>query len=443
MIEHSQSRLPLLNSAKQGKQFKMYTKLLSEALATISGATSSVELYPQIFALLEQLLGNSQNYLYRLDNDQLQCIAGPSGKQSEPIPLTSKDIQHLFFRDKNNSVVSDHWPQGLTTFADAWCLGLTFNTQRHQYLLYLIFTSYQSNSNTLHCQLQQLRETFSNLVHIIENKKIILDNEKFQKQQQHIQQSMMQQDKLAAIGQLAAGVAHELNNPLAFIYSNLHSLVGYLDKYETFIKIACSRDPSLLDDYNSMDLGFLIGDTRDLLDESLSGARRARDIIQNLRTFSHPDEKTRTSLNIFSLLRDTVRIANTQVKHHAQLQLRLCAEEVFVSGNATQLGQVLLNLIGNASQAVSQGKGVITISTALDCGSVIIRFQDNGSGISEDVLPHIFEPFYTTKDVGQGTGLGLPLSKAIVEQHGGKLTLDHTSKDGSCFTVVLPIDEPR
>ena len=284
-----------------------------------------------------------------------------------------------------------------------------------------------------------INTTFS----LIEKQKLQREHDLLLAQQKRIEQSMMRQEKLAAIGQLAAGVAHELNNPLGFIYSNLNSLLSYIESYHTFMDKAIAESPSLQEIADQLDLVYLKTDTSDLIEESLEGARRSREIIANLREFSHPDDKSIKSINLVELVSDTVHISNTQVKHGANINVCSPETEILVDGNVTQLTQVLLNLLNNAIQAVTDGRGSIIVSLTKIERWATLTVRDNGEGISDEDIAHIFDPFFTTKDVGAGTGLGLSISRAIIEQHNGSLTLDWTGNSGSCFVVSLPFSSKR
>jgi signal transduction histidine kinase len=276
---------------------------------------------------------------------------------------------------------------------------------------------------------------------LFENQRLAAERDQLFAQQKRIEQSMVQQDKLAAIGQLAAGVAHELNNPLGFIYSNLNTLKVYMQTVQDFVYSAYSTAPELKNVAATTNLSFLLEDSFALIEESLTGARRSRDIINNLRTFSHPDDTSVTKVDLLELLASTIRIANTQIKRNARLTLSTDIDSAFVDGNATQLSQVLLNLINNAYHAIHHKQGLIAVSITQLGRWLTIKIADNGCGIETSMITHIFEPFFTTKDVGQGTGLGLSISRAIVEQHNGCLALEQTSAAGSVFVVSLPVSD--
>ncbi|MEL4304151.1 HAMP domain-containing sensor histidine kinase [Shewanella xiamenensis] len=257
-------------------------------------------------------------------------------------------------------------------------------------------------------------------------------------QQKRIENSLAKQGKLAAIGQLAAGVAHELNNPLGFIYSNLNTLDVYLKDINSFINEVNNTYPEINKSVKKYKLDFILKDSIELINESQEGARRARDIIKNLRNFSHPDEQTISTINIVNLVGDTVKIAKVNLKKHIKINLTHHLESALVKGNTTQLSQVILNIINNSYYSIKHQKGLIEIDITKINHWINIEIKDNGNGIHETDIPHIFEPFFTTKEIGEGTGLGLSISRAIVEQHNGFITLDYTGPSGTKFVIGLP-----
>ncbi|MCT7943981.1 sensor histidine kinase [Shewanella septentrionalis] len=273
---------------------------------------------------------------------------------------------------------------------------------------------------------------------LIEYQHVAAERDTLFSQQKRIEQSMARQGKLAAIGQLAAGVAHELNNPLGFIYSNLNTFELYLKDIASFITQVYNDYPELTNHHKKNNIDFILKDSTELIDESLQGARRAREIIKNLRSFSHPDESSISEINIIDLINDTVKIATTEVKKSANIIVTHYLKNAFIQGNTTQLNQVLLNLINNAHHSITRRKGLIEINTSKRENWINIEISDNGCGINENDTPHIFEPFFTTKEVGKGTGLGLSISKAILEQYNGYIALDYTGQNGTKFVISLP-----
>jgi two-component system NtrC family sensor kinase len=235
--------------------------------------------------------------------------------------------------------------------------------------------------------------------------------------------------RLAAVGQLAAGIAHEINNPLAFTRSNLGMIEGYWAELQKEIPV--SRRSKRLEQ--------ILADGEDVVGESIEGLDRATAIVRDVREFSHSGESGRQPTDINSVLDGVVRIAAPELGHQIQL-VRAYGEVPFVSASSQQLGQVFLNLLVNAIHAV-ENDGEIRLATRVDGEHVVIEFTDNGPGISKELADRIFDPFYTTKPVGKGTGLGLSISYGIVRSHGGELSAGSGPGGGACLQVRLPIGD--
>jgi two-component system, NtrC family, sensor kinase len=261
------------------------------------------------------------------------------------------------------------------------------------------------------------------------------------------QEKLLQSDKLASIGQLAAGVAHEINNPIGYVHSNLGSLKEYTEAMATMIE-AYDRaleqpDPaaeraSLQALRERLDLGFALQDLPQLLAESREGIERVRKIVQDLRDFSRAGrDETWTQVDLHKSLDTTLNIVWNEIKYKAAVERRYGAVPA-VPALPSELNQVFMNLLMNAAQAIPE-RGTIRVITELDGDFVRVRICDSGPGVPSEVREHIFEPFYTTKPVGQGTGLGLSISHGIVTRHGGRIEVDNTPEGGACFSVLLPL----
>jgi PAS domain S-box-containing protein len=235
--------------------------------------------------------------------------------------------------------------------------------------------------------------------------------------------------RLAAVGQLAAGIAHEINNPIAYIRSNLGVL---RDHWEAIAK-------ELGEDERGDRLGELLIEGEELIAESLEGVDRAAAIVRDVKGFSHAGEGQRQAVDLVPLLERVLRIAEPQLRGRAQIEKRF-AELPPVRCAPQELQQVFLNLVLNAAQAVLAG-GIIRLETQLEPDAVVVRVADDGCGIPPELAERIFDPFFTTKPVGEGTGLGLAISYQIVRNHGGEITVDSEPGRGSCFTVRLPRGE--
>lgn len=266
---------------------------------------------------------------------------------------------------------------------------------------------------------------------------------------QQMQGQIIQQEKMASIGQLAAGVAHEINNPMGFITSNLTSLGKYADRLDEYIAalqqslFSCPTHPDIADIdrlRQKLKVDYIISDLRELVNESLDGANRVRRIVQDLKSFSRVDQAECCRTNLNEALETTINIAWNELKYIATLE-RNFGEIPEIVCYPQQLNQVFLNLLVNAAQAMEK-QGNIIVRTWSDDEYVFVSVKDSGKGMPEDVKRHIFEPFFTTKEAGKGTGLGLSISADIVRKHKGEITVESEVGVGTTFIVRLPVNSP-
>ena len=262
---------------------------------------------------------------------------------------------------------------------------------------------------------------------------------------QSTQTRVVQQEKMASIGQMAAGVAHEINNPMGFITSNLNTLgkyMGRLREYQDALKAhlaVCESDSkaALLEQQRRLKIEYILEDTGSLVAESLEGAERVRKIVQDLKSFSRVDEADEKLADLNQCLESTINIVWNEIKYVATLKKEL-GDIPQVKCYPQQLNQVFMNLLVNAAHAIT-GQGEITVRSWNDAGNVFISISDTGSGIPEELQRRIFEPFFTTKEAGKGTGLGLSISSEIVRKHGGEIILESKPGLGTTFTIRLPL----
>ena len=263
------------------------------------------------------------------------------------------------------------------------------------------------------------------------------------------QEQLMQSDKLASIGQLAAGVAHEINNPIGYIFSNIGALEKYLsdlfsmlDYYESIENHITSDEikEEIKKRKNEVELDYLKDDIPDLMTQSKDGIDRVRKIVQSLKDFSHADSNQEWQwANIHHGIDSTLNVINNEVKYKADI-VKEYGVIPDVECLPSQLNQVIMNLVANASHAMSDDKrGTITIRTSCENEQVKIEVSDDGSGIPEHVVKRIFEPFFTTKPVGKGTGLGLSLSYGIIKKHQGEIEVKTKIGEGTTFIITLPV----
>lgn len=262
------------------------------------------------------------------------------------------------------------------------------------------------------------------------------------------QEHLVQSEKLASIGQLAAGVAHEINNPIGYIFSNFGMLEGYINSlfemlgiYEKFEH--SHSDPSIKQELHAkrtaLELDFLKEDIPELMKESKEGIVRVKKIVQDLKDFSHVDATPEWQFaDLNRGIDSTLNVVNNEVKYKADI-IKEYANLPQVQCMPSQINQVVMNLVVNAAHAIGPERGKIHIRTGVEGEFAWIEIADNGSGIPKDVLPRIFDPFYTTKPVGKGTGLGLSLSYGIVQKHHGRIEVKTAIGLGTTFRVTLPL----
>jgi signal transduction histidine kinase len=241
---------------------------------------------------------------------------------------------------------------------------------------------------------------------------------------------LIQSEKMASLGQLVAGIAHELNNPIAFIYGNAKHLNRYVSRIEKFVSAGQNEK-----DHQSLQT--MLPDLKSLIEDTIRGSHTVKELVQNLRTFSHLDQAEKKPADIHEGLETCLMIVHPQIKGRIKVVKNYEAEGV-IECNIGQLNQVFLNLLLNASQAI-EGEGEIHVTTKNEDEEIVISISDTGSGIPESIRSRIFDPFFTTKEVGQGMGLGLSISYSIVEKHQGKIAVESEAGKGSTFCIRLPL----
>ena len=268
-----------------------------------------------------------------------------------------------------------------------------------------------------------------------------------------VQEKLLHSERMASIGQLAAGVAHEINNPIGYVHSNLgtlqeyvNNLFGLIELFQSVVHgspgIAAERKAELEQLRRSIDFEFLQHDLPQLLAESREGIDRVRRIVQDLRDFSRADRMESWSLyDLHRGLESTIGIVWNEVKYKAELEREFGALPL-VECLPSQLNQVFMNILVNAAQAIEE-HGKIRVATGTEGDKVWVEIADNGSGIAPEQLGRIFDPFFTTKPVGKGTGLGLSISYGIVQKHHGEIQVSSTPGAGTTFRIVLPRQQPR
>ncbi len=271
----------------------------------------------------------------------------------------------------------------------------------------------------------------------------VQDLEKANTEIQSAQDQLLQTAKLASLGQLVAGVAHELNNPIGFVYSNMQHLGEYTGSLTAMVEELGKKNPQFDKLKEKYDYEFISKDLPKLISSCEEGAKRTRDIVTGLRNFSRSSDKDHKKFSVTDCIDSTLDLLKGASKKDRITVEKVYAEYIpLVQGNPNQISQVFMNVISNAYQAISyEGHIRIAVDYLKEDGQVRVRVADSGQGISPDNMTQIFDPFFTTKEVGQGTGLGLSISYGIVKGHGGDITVESELGKGTTFTIHLPVPE--
>ena len=274
---------------------------------------------------------------------------------------------------------------------------------------------------------------------------------------QNTQSQLLQSEKLASIGQLAAGVAHEINNPVGFVKSNLGTLNEYqqdltklLDQYR-MLETTLGKEKDMEGDgalqkaleniqksKDEIDLSFILDDFKNVINESLEGMARVAKIVSDLKDFAHVDKAELEHADINKGIESTLNVVWNELKYKARV-IKDLGKIPLVKCYPQRINQVFMNILINAAQAI-EDKGEIRITTRADNGHIDIRISDTGKGIPPDVLPKIFDPFFTTKEVGKGTGLGLNMAYNIIQKHKGSIDVESEVGKGTTFIIRLQTD---
>jgi two-component system sensor histidine kinase HupT/HoxJ len=254
------------------------------------------------------------------------------------------------------------------------------------------------------------------------------------------QQQLLHSEKMASLGQLVAGVAHELNNPISFVLGNTHALQKYCMRLQSYLSAVHAQEPTeaLQQMRQSLRIDHLLNDLPSLIEGTLEGAQRTSDIVHGLKRFSAMDTEEMAPLNLVPVIERAIhwvqKGAATPIKVHWAP-----VDDVQILGNGGQLQQVLMNLLQNAFDAINSAyEGQVWVDLQIQSKEAWVTVRDNGAGIAPGHLARVFDPFFTTKPVGQGTGLGLSISYGIVEQHSGELSARNHAPCGAVFTLKLP-----
>ena len=270
------------------------------------------------------------------------------------------------------------------------------------------------------------------------------------------QAALIQSEKMASLGQMVAGVAHEMNTPLGYVRNNVEMLEGVFgqmneallqhEKLSTLLADPEADEATLgqqLADVAAIDAELrgsgMVEEAAALFGDTLFGVDQVKDLVVNLRNFSRLDAAQTSDVHLNECIEQTLTIANSVVKDKARIIKQLAATLPAFKGGPSQINQIILNLVTNAAQAIGHGNGEITLTSWSDAAAVHLSVADNGKGIAAEHLPRVFDPFFTTKGIGEGTGLGLSISFQIAQAHGGNLSVRSEVGRGTTFTLSVPL----
>jgi signal transduction histidine kinase len=260
---------------------------------------------------------------------------------------------------------------------------------------------------------------------------------------QATQMQLIQREKMASVGQLVAGVAHELNNPIGFVSSNVTTLEDFVSRLRRIVEayrsatLAESDRARIAEQWQTLKLDYALRYLDPMIQGIREGAERTRKIVRDLRVFARTSDEAWQTVDLHEELESSLTLLNHLLKDRITVD-RKFGPLPSVECVRSQMDQVFLNLLANAAQAI-EGPGTITIETGRDDGFAVVRITDTGPGIAPDTIGRIFDPFFTTKPVGEGTGLGLSISYEIVKKHGGEVTAESPPGQGATFTVRIPL----
>lgn len=290
----------------------------------------------------------------------------------------------------------------------------------------------------------QLNELYSSLELKVQERTIALETAN--RKLQETQAMMVHSEKMRSLGELVAGIAHEINNPINFIHGNIMILQNYTKDLISLIDLYEENNQTIPEDIKKkieqlkqdIDLDFLRDDINDLIKSCIEGTQRTKNIVLDLKNFSRMEEMVLTQFDIPKEIDTTLNILNNKYKNRITVIKNYNEDTPKIEAYGGQLNQVFMNILDNAQDAID-GVGTLTINTYKDGANVKIEFIDSGSGIPKENLQKIFEPFFTTKAVGKGTGLGMSISYRVIKDHNGTIEVDSEIGKGTKFTITLPI----
>lgn len=313
-----------------------------------------------------------------------------------------------------------------------------FRTRERNVLFYGVITLVLLLAALFYAIIQRIRAFRNLLTEKHKTDALLKEKEELVENLKNTQAQLVQSEKMASLGQLTAGIAHEINNPINFISSSCFALESDVEELMPYLDPK-AENPLTINEENKPELGFLMKEIQQLINSIKRGVSRTQAIVSNLSSFSRKSDGKFESTNLHEGLDSAITILSSKINDQIEVKKNY-GKIPEVECQFLRINQVFLNLINNAIDAMKDG-GELTISTSSLADQVLVKIKDSGVGIHTDVLKRIFEPFYTTKEIGKGTGLGLSISYGIIQNHNGRIAVQSELGKGSEFTIYLPVKQ--
>ncbi|WP_346993660.1 GAF domain-containing sensor histidine kinase [Alteromonas gracilis] len=442
---------------EQAEAHKKESDALLAGTRALLTAKSEQELYQKMFGIFRDLynyevcfvLENDSKGKMRCTNSTYPPVLGSLWEVDETLSRAMKSSPVALFNIK----MQPTWQQHLETFDIPVTSVLYCPFKVHSQHAVIVFCHHTLGYYTQeYVEMANRYRTFTEQMAMsVQAKLMALETVRLKEEKARVEKSLIDSEKMASLGLLAAGVAHEINNPIAFINSNIHFLKDTLPDLATMQNIVASLANSRTEEerlslastaakwVSQNKLDSVSDEISDICTESQEGLQRVTEIITSLRSFSHDaDIADDETVNVNDCIAHALRLVNSELKH--RIEIVQCLENPpSIKGKTGKLNQILVNLFVNAAQAMEDG-GTLTICSRHDkeSNSTVVTVNDTGCGIEKHALQKLFEPFYTTKPTGKGTYLGLYISFSIVEAMGGTITVDSEVNVGTTFTLTFP-----
>ncbi|MCG8669728.1 MAG: ATP-binding protein [Pseudomonadales bacterium] len=466
MANHPEDLLESLNSAyrlrEQAELERKENEVLLSGIRALLETDSQQDIYAKMFEILGQFIPHEQAFVLEQDSPgQMICTTSTNSV----LENTHWDVDPVFKRAVLGQPCAVYsiarqpaWTHHIKLMKPAMASALYCPFSGPDVDAILVFCHHEKGFYVqTHVHMAERYREFTQQTLLSVNAKLqALESQQLKLEKERAEQSLIQSEKMASLGLLAAGVAHEINNPIGYVTSNINYLSENLSNLQAMKAqledvIAASRafpDNPLTETIENAakwmsqsSINETCEDIADLVRDCDQGLTRIKSIVNELRNFARADDDSFEDLDINDCVSSTIRLVSNELKYHCDLIVDL-GETASVNANSGKINQVLTNLLVNAGHAI-ENKGNITVSTGQDqhpdLGNCTwFAVEDNGCGISPENLSRIFEPFYTSKEVGKGTGLGLAISYSIIEKLGGKLEVKSTLNKGTKFTAFIP-----